>query len=139
MPTDAFLFDGFLPRGGARLDRIRELVGMGMTVIAYESPHRIEETLGDIASVLGDQPICAASILAELKGTERMRGEFALVLPALAKETTKEEGWIEPMVLSLIAEGVHTKTIAAALAAATGWPKKEAYAFVLKKSGTIKS
>jgi 16S rRNA (cytidine1402-2'-O)-methyltransferase len=118
---------------------------MGMTAIVYESPHRIAETLAD----LGDHEICvareltkhneeflrgpAARILETLRGTERMRGEFTIVLPPAERQTSNED-WIEPMVRSLIAEGVHTRSIAAAIASVTGWPKKKAYALVLSLS-----
>jgi 16S rRNA (cytidine1402-2'-O)-methyltransferase len=56
LPTDRFLFVGFLPaRKGARRRALEELVGCRSTLIFYESPLRVEDSLLDMASVLGDR------------------------------------------------------------------------------------
>ena len=54
LPTDRFCFEGFLPaRGAARRARLGELSAERRTLVFYESPHRIEETLADCAEHLG--------------------------------------------------------------------------------------
>jgi 16S rRNA (cytidine1402-2'-O)-methyltransferase len=54
LPTDRFCFEGFLPaRGTARRARLRELSTERRTLVFYESPHRIDETLADCAEHLG--------------------------------------------------------------------------------------
>ena len=54
LPSDTFLFAGFLPaRDEARRHRIEELAPVRATLIFYESPHRLAETLADLAAVLG--------------------------------------------------------------------------------------
>jgi 16S rRNA (cytidine1402-2'-O)-methyltransferase len=54
LPTDRFCFEGFLPaRGAARRARLREVSGERRTLVFYESPHRIDETLVDCAEHLG--------------------------------------------------------------------------------------
>lgn len=55
LPTDRFCFEGFLPaRGAARLARLRALETEPRTLVIYESPHRVRETLEDCATAFGD-------------------------------------------------------------------------------------
>jgi 16S rRNA (cytidine1402-2'-O)-methyltransferase len=54
LPSDRFVFEGFLPaKSGARKQRLEELAGEGRTLIFYEAPHRILDTLTDMAAVFG--------------------------------------------------------------------------------------
>jgi 16S rRNA (cytidine1402-2'-O)-methyltransferase len=54
LPTDRFCFEGFLPaRGAARRKRLQSLATEGRTVVLYEAPHRVRETLEDCAAVFG--------------------------------------------------------------------------------------
>lgn len=96
LPTDAFLFAGFLPpKGAARRRRLEELSQQRETVVVFESPHRIEQCLEDLEAVWGDRPIALARELTKLheqvlRGTARevraalraewKRGEMVLVL-----------------------------------------------------------
>jgi 16S rRNA (cytidine1402-2'-O)-methyltransferase len=55
LPTDRFCFEGFLPaRGAARRKRLGALVNEARTLVFYESPHRVHETLEDCAEAFGD-------------------------------------------------------------------------------------
>jgi 16S rRNA (cytidine1402-2'-O)-methyltransferase len=55
LPTDRFVFEGFLPaKTGARLNRLTELQHESRTLLLYESPHRIIETLQDMQTVFGN-------------------------------------------------------------------------------------
>jgi 16S rRNA (cytidine1402-2'-O)-methyltransferase len=95
LPGDRFVFDGFLPhRAGERRRRLRELAGERRTVVIYEAPHRIHDTLSDIDEVLGPRHLVLGRELTKihesiLRGTARVildqlrdekRGEFTLVL-----------------------------------------------------------
>lgn len=103
LDTERFLFCGFLPsKAGARrtaLEELAQTVGRGLTVVFYEAPHRIAETLGDVEAVWG--PECRVVLARELtklheeflRGTvsevrqklaarERLRGEMVLLLEA---------------------------------------------------------
>jgi 16S rRNA (cytidine1402-2'-O)-methyltransferase len=96
LPSDAFTFVGFLPvKPGARRRRLEELKERRETVIAFESPHRIEACLEDLETVWGERPIALARELTKafeevLRGTarevraalvpEKRRGEMVLVL-----------------------------------------------------------
>jgi 16S rRNA (cytidine1402-2'-O)-methyltransferase len=58
LPTDAFFFKGFLPhKSKKRRDLLKELEEVRETLIFYESPHRISETLKDVYEILGDREI----------------------------------------------------------------------------------
>lgn len=96
LPTDAYTFVGFLPvKPGARRRRLEELAERRETVVAFESPHRIEGSLEDLEAVWGERPIALCRELTKafeevLRGTarevraalgpERRRGEMVLVL-----------------------------------------------------------
>jgi len=55
LPSDRFFFEGFLPhKTGARQKRLHELAGETATLIFYESPHRIEGALADMAAIFGE-------------------------------------------------------------------------------------
>ena len=80
LPTDRFAFEGFLPRRAARRRaRIEELRRDPRTLIFFESPHRLRESLRDLAEAWGERP---ASISRELtkKFEETRRGTLASLL-----------------------------------------------------------
>ncbi len=97
VPADRFVFEGFLPvKPGRRLHRLEALRDLEMTVVCYESPHRILASLEAIAQVYGDREIVAAREmtkqfeeivrgtarqLAERFAAGRVRGEFTLIIP----------------------------------------------------------
>jgi 16S rRNA (cytidine1402-2'-O)-methyltransferase len=61
LPTDTFLFAGFLPpRSGARRTRLAELKGVPATLILFEAPSRLAESLADVAAVLGPREAVVA-------------------------------------------------------------------------------
>jgi 16S rRNA (cytidine1402-2'-O)-methyltransferase len=67
LPTDAFFFAGFLPpRSGARQSRIGQLASVPGTLIVFEAPTRVAETLKDLHAVLGDRPAAVARELTKL-------------------------------------------------------------------------
>jgi len=97
VPADRFVFDGFLPvKPGRRLHRLQALRSLEMTVVCYESPHRILASLDAIAEVFGDAEIVVAreltkqfeEIIAGMPAGLRehfsrgeTRGEFTVVIP----------------------------------------------------------
>jgi 16S rRNA (cytidine1402-2'-O)-methyltransferase len=67
LPTDTFLFAGFLPpRSGARRARLAELKGVPATLVLFEAPSRLAESLADIAAVLGPREAAVARELTKL-------------------------------------------------------------------------
>ncbi|UCH09032.1 MAG: rRNA (cytidine-2'-O-)-methyltransferase, partial [Fidelibacterota bacterium] len=55
LPTDRFLFEGFLPRKKGRTSRLQSLASFDGTVIIYESPQRIVDTLNDVFTHFGNR------------------------------------------------------------------------------------
>jgi 16S rRNA (cytidine1402-2'-O)-methyltransferase len=91
LPTDAFLFAGFLPpKQAARRTRLAELAQVPATLVLYEAPHRVAEALADMADVLGDRPAVIARELTKLH-ENTVRGTLRTLAEAGAKETLKGE------------------------------------------------
>ncbi len=90
-PADRFVFEGFLPhREGQRRRRLRELVDEPRTIVAYEAPHRIRQTLADLIAVFGDRPIVLGRELTKLHETI-VAGDARAVLEALGEGDVKGE------------------------------------------------
>jgi len=105
LPTDAFTFVGFLPpKGAARRRRLEELAERRETIVAFESPHRIEACLTDLETVWGARPIALARELTKMHeevlrgsarevraalGPDRRRGEMVLVLGGRTRAESK--------------------------------------------------
>lgn len=70
LPSDRFVFDGFLPhREGERRRRLRELRTERRTLVLYEAPHRLRETLRDLEEILGPRRIVLGRELTKLHET----------------------------------------------------------------------
>lgn len=130
LPSDRFFFEGFLPsKQQARKARLDELRHLGVTVLCYESPHRIVRTLEDVAASFGpEHVVCAARELTKmheeyLRGSaqdvaqtlakrERVRGEFVLILSALqtAPELLDADA-LDARIHDLLQQGMRTKAI----------------------------
>jgi 16S rRNA (cytidine1402-2'-O)-methyltransferase len=111
LPTDAFLFKGFLPhKSKKRRGLLEQLEEVRETIIFYESPHRIIETLKDISDILGDREIVLARELTKmyeevLRGRvseirnqiagRMMKGEITLVISGKTRKGAKQD---EPVV-----------------------------------------
>lgn len=77
LPTDEFFFGGFLPaRGAARRARFSELRALQTTLIFYEAPHRIAESLVDACEILGEREAVVARELTKLH-EEIVRGRLS--------------------------------------------------------------
>ena len=106
VPADRFVFDGFLPvKPGRRLHRLEMLRALEMTVVCYESPHRIAATLQAIGQVWGDADIVVAreltkqfeeivrgpaAVLGERFAAGAARGEFTVIIPRTREEPSEE-------------------------------------------------
>jgi len=77
LPTDAFLFKGFLPhKSKKRRDLLKELEEVRETLVFYESPHRLSETLQDLLDILGDREIALTRELTKVY-EEVLRGKVS--------------------------------------------------------------
>jgi 16S rRNA (cytidine1402-2'-O)-methyltransferase len=84
LPTDAFRFCGFLPaKQGQRKKALEALRDEACTLVFYEAPHRIVDTLSDVSAVYGDRPVVVARELTKLH-EEFLRGTADEVCAQLA-------------------------------------------------------
>jgi len=106
LPTDEFFFGGFLPaRSNARRTRLSELRAVPGTLVFYEAPHRLAETLNDAREMLGERDAVVARELTKLHeeirrgrlselarhyASEEPRGEIVLLIDRNILETTVE-------------------------------------------------
>lgn len=153
LPADRFLFAGFPPaRAGERRRALAELAGIPATLIFYEAPHRLAESLSDMALLLGDRPAAVARELTKLHEEVR-RGALA----ALARETAEgaaplgeivvvvgppppdaaDRGAELDRVLREALARLSLRDAVAEAAAVTGLPRKEIYvrALALREEG----
>jgi 16S rRNA (cytidine1402-2'-O)-methyltransferase len=153
LPTTEFVFLGFLPeKAGARRTRLEQLASepneSPRTLIFYEAPHRILETLGDLESVWGPSLRVAAAreltklheeflrgtvadIRRDLAARDRIRGEFTLVIEAPARSSAQPAAGIERIsdrIARLQSEsGIDEKEALKRLARELGQSKSELY------------
>jgi 16S rRNA (cytidine1402-2'-O)-methyltransferase len=107
LPTDAFLFKGFLPhKSKKRRDLLKQLEETRETLIFYESPHRLSETLKDISEILGEREMVLTRELTKiyeevLRGKvseimnqiseRRLKGEITLVISGKTRKETRDK------------------------------------------------
>ena len=145
-----FLFYGFLPnKGGQRRQAIEALREYPCALAFYEAPHRVLETVADLAAVLGERTLVIARELTKLfesihsgsltaaldwlkEDPNRQRGEFVLLVSGAPAGADDGEG--ERVLKLLLAEGLPVKQAAKLAAAITGAAKNALYdrALVLK-------
>ena len=90
-PTNKFIFEGFLPiKSGARKKRLARLKDLGVTVVLYESPHRILKTLQDMLEVLGNRQVVLVREVTK-KFEEVIRGDIKSVIQRLKETKPKGE------------------------------------------------
>ena len=91
LPTEEFLFVGFLPaRSGERRRALERLRIEERTIVLYEAPHRIAECVADAREVLGDRPACLAREVTKLH-EEFRRGRLSELAASLAERPAKGE------------------------------------------------
>lgn len=144
LPTDRFLFAGFLPRkAGARRQMLQEIQAQPATLVFYEAPHRLRDTLADMAAVLGDtRPVAVCreltklheeiwrGSLAEAAGVwaeREPRGEFTLVVGGATAPATWTETEVTAGLARFFEAGVSAKEAVRQITDQSGWPKREVY------------
>lgn len=151
LPNDAFLFAGFLPtKDKARRDRLAELADVPATLIFFESPHRIGDTLAAAADVFGSER--PASVCRELtktfeefrRGTlgelatayadQTVKGEVVLVVGPPLEKAAPDACEVDGLLLEL-ASNLPTAKAATEASKITGLPRKELYQRLLDLKG----
>ena len=91
LPTDSFVFEGFLPRKKGKLRKaLVELAALGRTIVFYESPYRITATLKIMQEAIGNQYIVIARELTK-HFEEILRGDLQTLIPRLEEQPLKGE------------------------------------------------
>tara|TARA_B100000886_G_scaffold339434_1_gene304913 strand:- start:686 stop:1384 length:699 start_codon:yes stop_codon:yes gene_type:complete len=90
LPTDRFLFEGFLPPKKGRKKRLESIRDLEATIVYYESPRRLTRTLHDLEVVLGDRPAVVARELTKLY-EEYRRGTISELRRYYEKNNPKGE------------------------------------------------
>lgn len=91
LPTDRFIFEGFLPaKKQERETRLQALRNESRTLVFYEAPHRLKESLAALQRILGDRAIVVAREVSKIH-EEFLRGSIEQVLTQLAEREVKGE------------------------------------------------
>src|SRR5439155_16119026 len=91
LPNEEFLFVGFLPaRGGERRRTLEHLRIENRTIILYEAPHRVQESIMDAQEILGDRPACLAREVTKLH-EEFLRGKLSALAASLKERPARGE------------------------------------------------
>jgi 16S rRNA (cytidine1402-2'-O)-methyltransferase len=143
LPTDSFHFLGFLPaKSGQRANLLDSLKSEKATLIFYEAPHRIMDTLSDIERILGLRPVVVAremtkiheeflrgtagQILDQLRTRESIRGEITLLIGKSNRPVQPTEP-MEKAMANQIGSGLSRMDAMKAIARERGISKREVY------------
>jgi 16S rRNA (cytidine1402-2'-O)-methyltransferase len=153
LPTDRFVFEGFLPRKGRlRAERLDAVAGETRTTVLFEAPTRIKATLGDLAAACGpDRAVAVARELTKAfeevwRGTladakrhveqAEPRGEYVLVIGPAPERAPAGDAEIEAAVRAALAEGRTARDAASDVAAALGVARRRAYEAATRLKGS---
>jgi 16S rRNA (cytidine1402-2'-O)-methyltransferase len=151
LPTGRFVFEGFLSRkAGARRERLQSLVDDERTLVVYEAPHRLEQTLADLSDVLGGwRRVAVARELTKLHeevwrghlaeatawaAESGPKGEIVLVVQGQLRAGPPSAEDVEAAVQARLDAGDSARDAAAAVAADLGVPKRQAYEVANRRS-----
>lgn len=150
LPSDRFSFEGFPPaKSAARIKKFQNLVDEPRTLVFYESPHRIVETLADMVEVFGEErDVVMARELTKtyetfLSGTlvevrqqvnedpNQQKGEMVLILKGMDTTEKGSDDAEQQRVLSLLLDELPLKQAASLAAKITGGKKNVLYQLAL--------
>ena len=154
LPTDSFVFLGFLPRRrGPRQRLLAEARAEKRTLIAYEAPHRLVEALDDILAQCGDRQVVVAGELTKMfeevwRGPvsaaldhfrqKPPRGEYTLVLAG--NSGAGETAWPQSDILAALAQelaaGATRRDAVARVVKASGWARRAVYRLAIRTTPT---
>jgi len=145
LPTDRFLFVGFLPRkSAARRSLFEQLTAQSATLIFYESPHRLQASLLDMMTVFGVERLIAVcreltklheeiwrgtlGQASEVWAKRNPRGEFTLVVTGVSAEENSSEEAVQSALISAMTDGLSRKDAIKQVMQQSRWPKRDVYA-----------
>ncbi len=144
LPTDAFLFLGYLPRRAADRRRLlADLIDEPATVLIFEAPHRLRATLRDLEEILGPaRPLAVARELTKVHEEIRRgdvhtlrahfervepRGEFTLVIGGAPAQAAWDEAKVRAALQSSLRGGMSRTDAARVVAGQAGWARRAVY------------
>ncbi len=148
LPSDAFVFEGFLPRrSGERRRRLEDLKDERRTLVFFEAPHRLDRSLADMADVLGDREVALCRELTKLHEEVRrsslsklaaaiqrtpVKGEIVIVVSGASETEGDMDAAIEE-VLARTAGGESVREATRSVAEERGVSRRTLYDAVLAK------
>jgi 16S rRNA (cytidine1402-2'-O)-methyltransferase len=150
LPTDSFLYLGYLPRQrSARMRLLEEIAGLPYTLIFLETPHRLLPALRDLREGLGDRRAAVARELTKIyeeifRGSleeahqhfsaSAPKGEITLVIAGYNSSSSLpwSEEHLQGELARRLLQGEPASRLARALAKESGWPRSEIYEMILK-------
>jgi 16S rRNA (cytidine1402-2'-O)-methyltransferase len=148
LPTDRFVFEGFLSaKQKERRARLQELSGEARTLVFYEAPHRLLESLGDMRNLLGDREIVIARELTKLHeeffrgalsaaiekfSATGARGEITLLVQGVRESTAISVERLKAEIGQLKAQGLRVKEIAEMLGEKYAVAKRDVYRLAIE-------
>ncbi|HXV49649.1 MAG TPA: 16S rRNA (cytidine(1402)-2'-O)-methyltransferase [Candidatus Binatia bacterium] len=148
LPTDRIAFEGFLPaKKQERRAKLGALRGQSATLVFYEAPHRLKETLNDMLEIFGDRDIVIAREVTKvheefLRGSVRdlisrlaereLRGEITILVGGSLAEPAVSESVLNTEIRRLKNQGMRVKEIAEVLGERFGYSKREIYRLTLE-------
>jgi 16S rRNA (cytidine1402-2'-O)-methyltransferase len=148
LPSDSFVFEGFLPRRRTeRQRRLESLKNEARTLVFFEAPHRLDHSLTDLLEVLGDRRVALCRELTKLheevrRGTltelvaalqrRPVKGEIVLVVEGAKEAAVDLDGAIDEA-LDRIGKGASLREAARDVADERGVPRRALYDRVLQR------
>jgi 16S rRNA (cytidine1402-2'-O)-methyltransferase len=149
LPTDRFVFEGFLPaKKQERRAKLGALRNETRTLIFYDAPHRLKESLVDMQEILGDREIVIGREVSKvheefLRGTlgkviaqlaeQPVKGEITIVVHGSAEGTKVADAELQDEIGQLVAEGMRVKEIAEIIGERHRLSKREIYQLALQR------
>ncbi|MBN1954640.1 MAG: 16S rRNA (cytidine(1402)-2'-O)-methyltransferase [Anaerolineae bacterium] len=151
LPTDRFLYLGFLPRQRSqRLALLQQVARFPWTLVAFETPHRLLDALHDLAAALGPQrPLAVCRELTkhfeeiwrgtiagagDYFGQQGTRGEFTLVIGGAEPEAAQwDEEQVRAALVEQLSHGQSLSQAARQVAALSGWQRRAVYELGLEE------
>lgn len=141
LPTDSFLFLGFLPRKTSERKRfLADNARQSATMVVYEAPHRIRDAFSDIIQVLGNRRIAVCREITKVyeeifRGTvsqaldyfECPKGEFTLVIEGWREDEAGSGDELESRIKEMKNSGMKAKDAVSILAGETGLKRRDIY------------
>ena len=149
LSTSRFCFEGFLPRKGTtRARRLAEVAADVRTTVVFEAPHRVRQTVADLAAAVGDsRRVAVARELTKMHeevwrgtlagavehlSTKEPRGEYVVVLDGAPPPDPAGEADVEAALRARLDAGTDKRSAIAEVTAALGVPKRLVYDIALK-------